>query len=419
MALSAAPSSDSAGQPNVVLLSVDTLRADRLGCYGYPLATSPRLDAFAKEALLFEEAICEVPLTSPSFGSMLSSRYPRMNGATRNGLRMPDLVPLVQEVFRNAGYQTFCVQSNWTLKGKLSGLNRGFDIYDEHFDRKRWGFIKPERRADEVSRIAREWLAARDPARPFFAWIHFSDPHAPYRQHRDYNPSGKRTPRRGKEQSVRARYDSEIAFTDQHIQEVLDALPENTCVVFVADHGESLYEHDYLGHGRRIHQTGLHIPLMIRAAGVSPGRSKVPARGTDIGPTLLGLAALPRPPGMLGLDLLHDSIPAERPRVIETYGGAVPHVPGAKALMADAKPLRQGVIEGGWKLILGGETPELYHLADDPQELQNLARRYPERVEKLRARITEWDASTSAGEGTGEKLSEEDVRALGSLGYLD
>ena len=164
--LSAFTAADAA--PNVVLLSVDTLRADRLGAYGYPLPTSPQLDAFAAAALLFEDAVCEVPLTGPSMGSMLSSRFPRMTGTTRNGLRMPSSVPLVQEQFQAAGYHTFCVQSNWTLKDKLSGLARGFDVYDDGFRKKRWGFMKAERDGDEVTRLALEYLESRPGDQPFF-----------------------------------------------------------------------------------------------------------------------------------------------------------------------------------------------------------------------------------------------------------
>jgi choline-sulfatase len=407
-------------KPNVVFLSVDTLRADVLGCYGYDLETSPALDTFAEEALLFEDCVCEVPLTAPSFSSMLASRYPRMVGATRNGLRIAGDAPLVQEIFREAGYYTFCVQSNWTLKAKLSGLDRGFEAYDDDFHKKRWGFIKPERLADEVTEIALEMLADAGSTKPFFAWIHYSDPHAPYKKHKKYNPSGKKGIwRMSNEEKVRVKYDMEVAYTDAHIKKILDALPENTAVLFVGDHGESLYEHDYLGHGRRIYQPGLHIPLMIRAAGVTPGRTRMPARGIDIGTTLLGLAGLAPAPEMLGLNLLEEEAPADRARVIETYGGAVPKIPGVKALLSDAGPIRQGVLIEGWKLILNGRDEELFYLPDDPGELENLAPENPEKTAALRRLIEEWDQAAEKGISGGESLDEEDIRALESLGYVD
>jgi len=309
--------------PNIVLLSVDTLRADHLGCYGYEHNTSPAIDRFAREGLVFEDCTCEVPLTNPSFGAMLSSLYPRMTGTTRNGLKMPDAVPLIAELFKNAGYHTGCVQSNWTLKAKLSALDRGFDFYDDDFHEKRWGIIKPERYADDVTDRAIALLEKHTPDKPFFFWIHYSDPHAPYRFHKDFNPQNKRTFWRDNEDKVKIKYDSEIAYTDAHIARLLKALPaENTVVLFTADHGESLYEHNYLGHGRRIYQDNLHVPLIVRGPGIAPGRIATPVRILDIGPTLLAFAGLRPAPGMLGKDLMGPSWGSAFPgRVIETTAG--------------------------------------------------------------------------------------------------
>ncbi len=405
--------------PNIVLLSVDTLRADRLGAYGYPLPTSPHLDAFAAEARLFEDAVCEIPLTNPSFGAMFSGRFPRMTGTTRNGLPMPAEAPLVAEQFRAAGYHTFCVQSNWTLKDKLSGLGRGFDIYDDAFTKKRWGFLKAERDGDDVTRLALEYLEKRPADKPFFAWIHYSDPHAPYKMHKGLNPAGKRAIMQGRKEKVRVRYDSEVAFTDREISKVLAALPTDTIVVFVGDHGESLFEHDYLGHGRRVYHNNLHIPLMIRGAGIEAGRSAAPVRGIDVGPTLLGLAGLPKVEGMLGIDLLREEVPQDRHRVVETYGGAVLNLPGVKDAMAESGPSHQSVIHQGWKLILDGDTPELYYLPDDPGELKDRAASEPGKVEELNAFIQAWETAAPATGQATENLDADDRKALEALGYLE
>jgi len=406
--------------PNIVLLSVDTLRADHLGCYGYEYDTSPAIDQFARDSLVFEDCTCEVPLTNPSFGSMLSSLYPRMTGTTRNGLKMPDTVPLIAERFRNAGYQTGCVQSNWTLKARLSGLDRGFDVYDDDFHEKRWGFIKPERYADDVTDQAIDLLRKCDPKKPFFFWIHYSDPHAPYRFHKDFNPQDKSPFWLKSAHKVRVKYDSEIAYTDAHIARLLDALPtKNTIVVFTADHGESLYEHDYLGHGRRIYQDNMHVPLIVRRPGIAPGRTTTPVRVLDIGPTLLAFAGLKPAPGMLGKDLMAGANAGTPARVIETYGGAVPKIPGAKAVMADRGPMRQGVIREGWKLILGGGGAQLYYLPDDPGEENNLAAENPERVEALSKIVETWDQQYPHGTTQASALSTDDLEALKSLGYLE
>ena len=417
--LAAATFSASADKPNVVFLSVDTLRADYLGCYGHPYDSSPNLDLFAKDSLLFEDCVCEVPLTLPSFGAMLASRYPRMTGTTRNGLRMPKSVPLAQEIFKAAGYQTLCVQSNWPLKGHLSGLDRGFDVYRDDFTKKRWGFMKGERDAKNVTDTVLELLNTRDANKPFFLWAHYSDPHAPYQFHKGFNPHGSRLNLDSHER-VRAKYDSEVAYADHHIGRLLDALPkENTVIVFVADHGESLYEHNYLGHGRRIYHDNLHIPLIVRAPGIAPGRTPTPACALDIAPVLLALAGLQPAPGMLGHNLLAASPSTIRTRFVETYGGAVPKAPGMKALLAGRGPLRRGVLHEGWKLIRGGSGPELFYLPDDPHELNNLAEKAPERVDELTKLFEKWDRECPHGNSRKAELSTEDLEALRSLGYLE
>lgn len=406
--------------PDVFIVSVDTLRADRLGCYGYAHPTTPNIDAFAKEALLFEDCVAEVPLTSPSFGAMLTSRYPRMNGAARNGLPLPPGIPTIAQQFKAAGYQTVCVTSNWTLKADLSGLDRGFDVYDDGFKDKRWGFMIAERFGGDVTRSALKLLSERDASKPVFAWFHYSDPHAPYKFHREFNPVGEPLWKLSEVAATRARYDSEVAYTDSEFGKLLDALPkENSVVLFVSDHGESLHEHGYLGHGRRLYHDNILVPCILRAPGVKPGRSKAPVRLLDIAPTLLSLAGLPPMKDMLGVDIVKHPPPTDRVRVVETYGGAVPGVPGAKAVMSSRPPMRQSVIKGQWKLIVGGPGPELFNLADDPAELQDLARDDKQRVDQLRALIEEWDAKTPKGSAEAAVLNNDDVEALRSLGYVE
>jgi arylsulfatase A-like enzyme len=404
--------------PDVFVVTVDTLRADRLGCYGYAQDTSPNIDRFAQDALLFEDCLCEVPLTGPSFGSMMTSRYPRLTGVTRNGMSMPETVPTLAERFKQAGYQTFCVQSNWTLKAKLSGLGRGFDTYDDDFHRRRWGVIKSERYADEVTGNALELLKKRDPNRPLFFWIHYSDPHAPYLLHPEFDPSAKAYPGKANPDSTRRRYDSEIAYADHYIGKLLEALPKDNAYVMVgADHGESLFEHDYLGHGRRIYQTCIHVPLMLRGPSITPGRSTDPAHVLDIAPTLLTAAGLTPAPGMLGRNLL--TAPTSAPaRYIETYGGAVPNLPGAKAIMGDRPPMRQGVVLDGWKLIHHDNDTELYNLKDDPKEEKNLVKQQPDKVKELMHLVDEFDTRTTKGEANQAPLNADDVDALKSLGYI-
>lgn len=408
--------------PNVVLISVDTLRADHLGMYGHPHPTSPHLDAVAKDSLVFDDMICEVPLTGPSFCSMFTSQYPRTTGVTRNGLRLPDEVPSIAESFKAAGYETVCVTSNWTLKADLVGLDRGFDVYDDEFKEKRWIFIKSERDAKEVTHLGLRYLKQRNPTKPLFAWFHYSDPHAPYEMHDKHRVSREADYPDDPGAEDKVHYDSEIAYTDAQIGRLLDAVPrENTYIVFVGDHGESLHEHDYVGHGRRLYHPGLHVPFFIHGPGVEPGRTDVPARGLDVGPTLLNLAGLEPPPGMVGLNVLRSDPDRERTRVVETYGGAVINLPGAKEIMANAGPELQAVLNGGWKFIVNddGEERELYFLPDDPGELRNLAASESDRVAAMAAILETWTATVEAVASEEAELTEEDVEALRSLGYVE
>lgn len=408
-------------QPDIYFITIDTIRADRMGFYGFEYDTTPNLDALAKQSLVFDNAICEVPLTGPSFGAILSSRFPRLTGMTRNGMRIPDHVPLIQERLQSAGYETMCVQSNWTLKADLSGLDRGFDFYEDSFRQRRWLLFTSERDADDVTNIAIEALGERDPDKPLFAWIHYSDPHAPYESHRKFDVARDFDHEDRRVEKVNQRYASEIAFTDYQIGRLLKSIPkENAYIVFAGDHGESLYEHDYLGHGRHVYQPGLQIPLFMHGPGIEPGRDAREVRGIDIGPTLLALAGVDATDSMLGRDIHSMWIQALRPRVVETYGGAVINLPGIRSLMEDDPPQRQAVLYDNWKLILGEETDLLFHLESDPGELNNLAEKYPDTVLEMRAMIEEWSAKyPQSADSETVDLTDEDVDALRTLGYIE
>lgn len=419
LALAAGMACAANARPGILIITADTLRADHLGCYGSRLGASPALDRFAAGALVFDDCLCNVPLTGPSCTAMMTSLPPRMTGATRNGLPAAPGIPTVAELLRAGGWHTFCVQSTWTLKAKLCGLDRGFAVYDQDFHHRRWGVMSPERPANEVTDAALRHLRECPADRPFFGWIHYIDPHAPYRMHRRLDPWGKPQNTLSPRDRVRARYASEIAFMDHELGRLLDALPADTIVVFTADHGESLFEHNYLGHGRRVYQDNLRVPLVLRVPGVAPGRSAAPAQGIDIAPTLLGLAGMATASGMSGYDLLRLPPGADRMRFFETYGGAVPHVPGLRRLLAGAGPSHRGVLSGGWKLILSGDhRPELYHLPDDPREENNRAGDEANRAKLLSDAVDAWTQSHRPEvPSTAAALDSEDVAALRSLGY--
>lgn len=406
--------------PGVLLLSVDTLRADYLRCYGCEWDISPNIDQLAEKSLVFENACCETPLTAPSFTSMLTSRYPRMTGVTRNGMHVADDARLVTELFRDAGYYTFAVQSNWTLRGRLSGLDRGFDFYEDHLEQRRWGVFNGERNAEEVTKTALEALSNRPQDKPFFAWVHYSDPHGPYQYHADYSPVRRGLRNMDNRERVRVKYASEVAYVDHHIGLLLKALPEGTRILFVADHGENLYEHGYLGHGRYLYQEGLHIPFLICSPQTPPGRTPLPVEAMDVGPTLLGLAGLPPAAFALGKNLIA-GLPVEaRPRFMETYGGAVPKLPGARMLLTHTSPAFQAVIRSGWKLVRPQDRPALlYYLPDDPEEQHALRTTDRQMYGELNTLLDQWNTAHPRGNGNATELREEDLEALQALGYVE
>lgn len=406
--------------PNVVLLSVDTLRADMLSCYGCPWPTSPHLDRFAEEALLFDDVQCEIPLTGPSFAAMFTGRYPREVGMTRNGLDLPDSMTTITSAFRQAGYYCFAVQSNWTLKGKLCGLDRDFHVYDDHLPQRRWGIYRGERRAEEVLKAAGKQLAACPADQPFFAWIHFSDPHAPYRFRKNQDPGRSNFRKLSKKEITRAKYASEVNYTDRHIGALLKLLPQDCQILFVADHGESLHDHGYLGHGRHVYSECTRVPLMIRASGMTPGKCSFPAQTLDVGTTLLALAGLSPLPGARGVNLCEVEGDEGRVRFMESYGGLAPDIPGVRQLVQDTEPLRRAVMKEGWKLhVMPSQPSELYYLPDDPGEEHNLRAHHSERVSELKALLDQWEKSCPRDGAESALLDEADLDALRSLGYLD
>ena len=411
-----------AAAPNVVFLSVDTLRADHLGSYGFHRNTSPNLDELAAQALLFEDAICEQPQTGPSLMAMLSSQVPRVTGAIRNGVPLPPETPTVAMVFEAAGYETAAIVSNWNLKPKLSGLDRGFAHYDADFGKRWWGKEKHEMDGAEVTDRALDWLAQRDTAKPFFFWVHYMDPHAPYKNKRGFAEQlhgGNRV----KQQRIdppEERYQTEIAFADQQIGRLLAALPkEDTYILFTADHGESLGNHNYWGHTRYIYQNTMHVPFFVLGPGIEAGRTAAPVRGIDIGPTLLGLAGLVPLPTMTGMDLRKESPDTSAARVFETYGGSVPKGEDVRAALANRPPRRQGIIESGWKFIRNEDgSRELYHIAEDPGEEANLIGAHPERAKALEQALEAWHQTTPRNQSSADNLSEEDLKMLEAQGYL-
>src|SRR5262245_58641206 len=288
-------------RPNVLLITLDTTRADRLGCYGYAPALTPTLDALAAAGVLFERACTPAPLTLPSHASMMTGLYPREHGLITNGRgRLEENIPTLAEDLRDAGYDTAAFVGSVVLHSQF-GLQRVLAAYDDdmtHTDPTEHGLHR-QRDGKRVVDSALAWL--QQPRKsPFFCWVHLYDPHAPYVAHADeFGDRFQNHP-----------YDAEIAYVDRQIQRLVNHLEANrlwerTLVVVVGDHGESLGEHDEEEHSLTLYNSVLHVPCIWAGRGAAAVGRRVPQPVSlvDLRPTLLETVGLRVPRGTSGHSL--------------------------------------------------------------------------------------------------------------------
>jgi arylsulfatase A-like enzyme/Tfp pilus assembly protein PilF len=352
---------NSGTRADLILITIDTLRADHVGHLGGDPKATPALDRLARAGVTFLDATAHAPLTLPAHASIMTARYPPHHGIRDNaGFVLNDATPTLASILKGAGYHTAAFVSSYVLRAG-SGLARGFDVYDERFDglgTDHLTLTSLERRGPEVARAAVAWLAHAP--RPYFLWVHFYDPHAPY----DPPPAfGERFPGRP--------YDGEIATSDFGVATLLDALPTDrsgTIVVATGDHGEGLGDHGESQHGILLYDSTLHVPLIMTGPGIPPDvRVTRQVRHVDVLPTILAMAGIPVPAGVDGASLqpLLDRTPArptdEAPLAYaETQFGLL-HFGWA--------PLASGR-DGRWKYI-DAPAPELYDLGADRSETAN------------------------------------------------
>ena len=389
---------------DVVLVVVDTLRADHLGVYGYERATSPRLDAFARRAAVFDAAWSAAPWTLPSVMSIMTSRYPSSHRVENDGLRLADDVPTLAETLRRAGYATGGFVSH-VYVSSLYGFGRGFEVFDD------FGLSQPGYRleagmepgADRVTDAALAWLRGQG-RRPVFLLVHYFDPHWPYAPPETYRalfPDPYHGPLDASYDAISKfldpltpipedyrqflidRYDGEVRFVDDQFSRLLDGLAATgraprSWVVVTGDHGEEFKDHGSMGHGRRLYEETIHVPLIIgraagqAGAGATGRRVAAPVSGIDLFPTIAALAGAAAPAGLQGTSLApllgpggSGSPVADRPLVCETI-----------RLNAHLKALRRGPL----KLIqsMDENRTELYDLAADPRERTDLSDKRPD-----------------------------------------
>ena len=400
-----------ATKPNVLLITVDTLRADHVGCYGYSGVQTPCIDGLARAGVLFTQAYTPVPITLPSHTTIMTGQYPIQTGVRDNGtFRVSEKSSTLAEIFHQQGYRTAAFVSAYVLDSRY-GLNQGFDCYDDTLNPKgQVTFLDSERNAEQVTEAALSWIS-RNAGSRFFTWIHYYDPHA------SYHP-----PSPFAEQYADHPYDGEIAYTDHWIGVLLDRLKDlgildNTLLVLTADHGEGLGEHREKTHAIFIYDTTLHVPLILRYPKKLPAAKRIGefVRTLDIMPTVLSLAGIPTPSSCSGVDLM-EVIQGKK----DTLGLSLYCATLYPQINHGWSPL-EGIRTRDWKYIRAPK-PELYHLAQDPSELNNLEnqsegalqQQWPVRLDELKNQVT----ARKSPEGTRLVLDTEARERLQSLGYV-
>ena len=392
---------------NVLLVTIDTLRRDRLGAYGNPNGLTPTLDRLCADGVRYTQAFSHVPMTLPAHTSILTGRTPRTHGVRDNGtFRLDDRVPTLASVLQQSGYRTGAFVGAFVLDARF-GLTRGFDEYDDRYPHGAEGatFGFSERRAAEVVSAAGDWILAGGSSSPqppvpspWFAWVHLFDPHAPYEAPAEYRAG-------------RSPYDAEVAYADAMLGRLLDRLNaahalDHTLIVVTADHGESLGEHGEATHGLFAYDATLAVPLILNGPAVTRAVVDALVGHADILPTIVDLVSVAAPPGLDGRSLVQ---PPPADRVIE-FEALDAHFTRGWAQLT-------GVVSSGWKYI-DLPLPELYNLATDPRETQNLALRDPSRREALARTLSRLALPAGAAAAAPRALNEDAAARLRSLGYV-
>src|SRR6266852_2027847 len=395
--------------PNVVVVTIDTLRADHLGCYGYKQISTPNIDALAADGARFERAYTVVPVTLPSHTVMFTGTYPMLSGMHDfGGNKLSPQQPTLASVLKQSGYVTGAVIGAAVLDSRF-GLNQGFDFYYDHFDFSRLeeaNLDEMERPGNVVADLALDWLG-KNSQKKFFLWMHLYDPHFPYRPPEPYSREYASQP-----------YDGEIAFADEQVGRLLrflkdKGLYQNTVIVLTGDHGESLGEHGEKTHGFFIYNVTMHVPLIIHLPG-KPATQTVadPVSLVDLMPTVLAATGLDIPSQVQGRSLLSalrgEKIDRDRTLYGETF---LPRLHFNWSELRGAENAKYHFIDA--------PRPELYDLTKDPGELRNL---FPEKkavAEEMRAKLAGLIREYSAGKELAEKtgLDPALMERLKSLGY--
>ena len=411
VALGALPSGVSRDRLNLVIITLDTTRADRMGAYGNTEIETPAFDRLGREGVLFEQAVSVAPLTLPAHSSMFTGKFPPEHGVRDNGgFFLGSEQVTLAEVLKAHGYRTGGFVAAYVLDSKW-GINQGFDTYFDKFDlseSRAVSLAAIQRPANEVVDQALPWLeASRD--QPFFAWIHLYDAHSPYRPPEPFATKYKGHP-----------YLGEIAFTDSQVARVIAKLEslhldDRTVVMVMGDHGESLGDHGEAAHGFFVYNSVTHVPFVIRAPFAATRQRRVadPVRSVDVMPTALDLLGIAPPAGISGVSLAPLLAGTQRELGLDGYSEAM--YPLHHYGWSDLRALRAGRYK-----VIDAPRPELYDIDSDPQENTNLyASRKPlgdrliGQLRSLEGRFAKTEAALPAGD-----VDPEARQRLAALGYV-
>jgi arylsulfatase A-like enzyme len=410
---------------HVVLISIDTLRADHLGVYGGQLGLSPKLDRLARGGVVFRDATTPAPTTLAAHTSMLSGLWPHHHGVPRNGFVVPDEVVTLPERLGAAGWASGAFLGGYPLIARF-GFTAGFTHVDDRLDDPWWDPFAPEveqlqRRGDRVVDAALGWLDDGAPeGTHLFLFVHLFDPHAPYDPPSPWADATPRTVAGSLEERRRvreawpddsvtqlsaglaSRYAAEVGWTDAQVGRLLDGvrarLGERVLVMVVADHGEAFTEHDERwDHGTGVWQETVHVPWIVSGPGIAPGVVDGPVGTIDVAPTVLGLLELPPDPIFDGHD---DSAAVAGGGLAERYVFAEatkPHKDGGDVWenLEKCRAVRRGSLKLVW--CPNGGPPALFDLASDPGETKDLAGERPEVVRELVEVARAWSAGAAPG----------------------
>jgi arylsulfatase A-like enzyme/Tfp pilus assembly protein PilF len=418
-AASPPPKAAASPRPNIVLITLDTTRADRMGFLGSERGLTPNLDALARQAAVFSHAYAHVPLTTPSHATIFTGTYPQFNHVNYMGDPLGKALPFLPDILHKNGYRTAAFVGALVLDPKklAQGFDRGFDIYDAGFHRRRPGedyYRSLERRGEEVVSRALAWLNKR-PAGPFFLWVHFYDPHDPYSPPEPYKTRYQAEP-----------YDGEIAYTDSAIAKLLAALRkrslfDSTLIAVMADHGEAFGEHGEKHHGIFLYDETIHVPLLIKVPGQHSAKKVATRVGlVDVAPTILQAAHLPVPAAVQGESLL-DLMKSDQTGATDEPNDSNLRRP----VYAESS---YGHLSFGWSKLqawrtgkyLYVEAPEreLYDQSMDAAAAHNLAPDSKAIVDTAAAQVAEFYRKTKGGASERRQLDLDQTESLHALGYM-